>query len=139
MSKKATPKARIQRRPSAKQSLAVPPLAAAIASLAHPMVDGVPVEFLNAYALMPALVAKLQAGDDDARWAVIHGLSGLEWAEREAAQPDATRPPDQMVVAVSVLNASHEDLVANLTTPIMDGAFFAGVAYACYMLTHGGK
>ena len=67
MSKKATRKARTTRPPLAKQPLTVPPLAAAIACLADPMTDGVTEEFLSAYALMPALVAKLQAGDEDAR------------------------------------------------------------------------
>ena len=143
MKKKITPKR--QATPDRPQSPVIPPLAAAVAVMADPQAEGVADEFTRAYALLPALVAAMQDGDPDERWSVIRVVSGLDDAEQAAArQPDmgrrgaADERADRMAYAVALLNKEDVDLIANLTTPIMDGAFMVGAAYACYVLLNGG-
>jgi hypothetical protein len=105
--------------------------------------DGIPPGFTRAYALMPALVAALANGNEDDRWTVIRTVTGLDAAARTAeCQPDsdgeAIDNPDRMTSAIALLNTQDVDLVADFTTPIMDGAFMAGAAYACYVLLKDG-
>jgi hypothetical protein len=130
-------------RPSLKP---IPPLAAAVARLADPMTDGVPGGFTRAYALMPALVAQLSKGDQDAVYTAMRAVNGLEAAEREAKRQQrfernhaaADGRLDSMAVAVCVLGDKHPDMVTELATPLMDGSFMTGVAFACYVLLNGG-
>jgi|SRR5688572_4004217 hypothetical protein len=144
MKKKTRPKSS----PSATPTAAIPPLAAAIARMADPMAGGVPRHFKRAYALMPSLIDKVVVhGDREHIWTVLSTISGLEAAHREAdRQPRLARKPlvdsdqlDAMTVAVSVLNDRDPDLWPELTTPVMDGSFMTGVAFACYVLLNGGS
>ena len=123
----------------------IPPLVAAVARLADQMADRIPKQFTRAYAEMPALVAKTQDGDKDALWTVLRRICELDAAER-AAEREPTFTVNRaaegrlsaMTVAVSILNDKDPDLVANLMTPVMDGSFLTGVAFACFVLTNGG-
>ena len=143
MRKKTTPKR--QAKPASPKPPVIPPLATAVAVMADPQAEGVADQFARAYALMPALVAATQDGDPDQRWIVIRAVTGLDDAERAAErQPhmghkDATDGrDDRMAYAVALLRNEDVDLIADLTTPVMDGAFMVGAAYACYVLLNGG-
>jgi hypothetical protein len=139
--KKTTARTR-QATPAAPKPIPIPPFAAAIAVMADPQAEGVPEEFTRAYALMPALVAAMAKGDPDDRWTVIRTIAGLDAAERTAERrPDlestSIGDPNQMAHAIAILNKHDVDLIAALTTPIMDGAFMVGAAYACYVFLQG--
>jgi hypothetical protein len=126
-------------------SLAIPPLAAAVARLADPMTNRVASQFTHAYALMPRLIAKMSEGDEDHLWTVLRDVNGLEAAERYAERQQRFERKlsaqngrlEGMAYAVRVLEDQDPDLVTELATPLMDGSFLAGVAFACYVLLRG--
>src|SRR6185436_8614265 len=112
--------------PQEQRNAAIPPLAFAVASMAHPMGGHPDGRFIHAYALMPRLIAKMCEGDEDYLWTVLRDVNGLAAAERDAARQQrfelnrsAENPRlEGMAVAVCVLDDRDPDLVTELATPL---------------------
>jgi hypothetical protein len=135
--KTKTPR-RNQVQPAVRTSVSIPPFAAAIARFADPHPEGIDADFERAYARIPALIDALIKGDDDERWGIITAIAGLDRAEHDAEQGRIDRRDNPMAHAIHVLRQADVDLVADLTTPVMNAGFFVGLAYACYILQNGG-
>jgi hypothetical protein len=102
---------------------------------------GIPEEFLRIYAQAPALFdtyVNQKQGDI--------GVVSLWSLTEDALQADITTSRNStdkigrnLAEAIDYLEETNPDALADITTPVADTAWLAGICLAIYAMTNGGR